>query len=92
MQLQQQQQPFPARSRERQSIIDRLASIKLRVTELEQQQTEIIRDMELERALLEGEHKMERQALMEEEDALEALRKKEASLLESAAAAKQVGI
>ena len=80
------------RSRERQSIIDRLATIKLQVTELEQQQTEVIREMELERALLEGEHKTERDAMAEEEEALESLRMKETQLLERAAEAKQVNI
>ena len=60
------------------------------MTELEQQQTEVIREMEFERALLEGEHKTEREALAEEEEALKAVRLKEAQLLERAAEAKQV--
>ncbi|XP_076109688.1 uncharacterized protein LOC143078681 isoform X7 [Mytilus galloprovincialis] len=66
-------------------LIKNIASLKQQIVEIETQENEAIRELEMERALLEGEHNTEMEELQQEQDRINALKLQQAELIERSA-------
>ncbi|XP_049950231.1 pleckstrin homology-like domain family B member 1 isoform X2 [Schistocerca serialis cubense] len=59
--------------KERSKLLASMSGIKRKITEIEQQEEELLRELELERALLDGEQQSQTEKLLQEEDRLVAV-------------------
>ncbi|CAC5412356.1 unnamed protein product [Mytilus coruscus] len=66
-------------------LVKNIASLKQQIVEIETQENEAIRELEMERALLEGEHNTEMEELQQEQDRINALKLQQAELIERSA-------
>ncbi|CAH1797445.1 unnamed protein product [Owenia fusiformis] len=74
---------------QRTESIHNVASLKQQIMEIEAQQNEAIRELEMERALLEGEHQNEMEQLKRDRERIAELKNQQMQLLENAAKQKE---
>ncbi|KAK7491030.1 hypothetical protein BaRGS_00017726, partial [Batillaria attramentaria] len=66
-------------------LLQKIAALKRQITDIETQENEAIRELEMERALLEGEHKTEMEHLHADQEKVNELKQQQHNLLERAA-------
>ena len=66
-------------------LVNSIASLKQQIVEIETQENEAIRELEMERALLEGEHNTEMEELQQEQERINVLKVQQAELIENSA-------
>ncbi|XP_013410434.1 pleckstrin homology-like domain family B member 2 isoform X4 [Lingula anatina] len=69
--------------------VNTITDLKQKIVDIEGQQNEAIRELEMERALLEGEHQTEMVQLQREQDRINSLKQKQLELIERATAEKE---
>ncbi|XP_033759080.1 pleckstrin homology-like domain family B member 2 isoform X2 [Pecten maximus] len=65
-------------------LLKRITDLKQQIVEIENQENEAIRELEMERALLEGEHQTEMDELQSDQDRINLLKQRQAELIELA--------
>ncbi|XP_055958658.1 pleckstrin homology-like domain family B member 1 isoform X3 [Patella vulgata] len=70
-------------------ILRTIADLKHQISDIENQETEAIRGLEMERALLEGEHQTEMEQLQHDQEQINLLKQQQAELMERASRERQ---
>ncbi|KAL3886762.1 hypothetical protein ACJMK2_026735 [Sinanodonta woodiana] len=65
-------------------LLHKIASLKQQILEIETQENEAIRELEMERALLEGEHQMEMEQLSQDQEKINQLKQRQNQLVQKA--------
>ncbi|XP_060081466.1 uncharacterized protein LOC132560804 [Ylistrum balloti] len=65
-------------------LLKKITDLKQQIVEIENQENEAIRELEMERALLEGEHQTEMDELQSDQDRINLLKQRQAELIERA--------
>ncbi|XP_021358754.1 uncharacterized protein LOC110453881 isoform X4 [Mizuhopecten yessoensis] len=65
-------------------LLKKITDLKQQIVEIENQENEAIRELEMERALLEGEHQTEMDELQSDQDRINLLKQRQADLIERA--------
>ncbi|XP_064650642.1 pleckstrin homology-like domain family B member 1 isoform X3 [Lineus longissimus] len=76
-------------SQTKNNLIHRVAQLRQQILEIESQQTEAIRELEMERALLEGEHKVELEELQADQEHINMLKQRQWELIDIATAERE---
>ncbi|XP_064617484.1 serine-rich adhesin for platelets-like isoform X1 [Liolophura sinensis] len=66
-------------------LLSRINELKKQIQEIEAQENEAIRELEMERALLEGEHKKEMEEMQKDQEHIDVLQEKQQRLIQRAA-------
>ncbi|ELU16802.1 hypothetical protein CAPTEDRAFT_225188 [Capitella teleta] len=75
--------------RQRHAAIQHISHLKQRITDIEKQENDALRELEAERALLEGEHEVEMVHLQDDTRHIRSLKQRQIELIESAAMEKE---
>ncbi|XP_069115660.1 pleckstrin homology-like domain family B member 2 isoform X3 [Argopecten irradians] len=78
------QQQIESLKKTKSDLLKKITDLKQQIVEIENQENEAIRELEMERALLEGEHQTEMDELQSDQDRINLLKQRQAELIEHA--------